>query len=259
MRSKEKSTVGTHNTHAMPQGIAFDNTSMAEKEPMMTDAGNSMVHADDTHTLPQGSTADTIAPHDTSQMLDDELDLKLIALRLALDAFEGIVTSGGGHPNPSPEQDPEEAWSVTFQVEPSPDGWFALEFLAWAINNDYVRGGHDVQLTLNSAPPYLNFPGKTMVFGVVGIQEDPQKLADNLHQLRELLYISPEDEEMDGDDDDDDDEICIRAKWSMDGARTLAEARDNLHEYAKYLEELEQQGYELIEPIADDYGFVEKQ
>ncbi len=225
----------------------------------MTDAGNSMVHADDTHALPQGSTADPTSPHDASQMLDDQLDQKLVALRLALDAFEGIVTSGGGHPHPSPAQNPEEKWSVTFQVEPSPDGWFALEFLAWVINNDYVRAGHNVQLTLRSAPPYLNFPGETMVFDVVGAQEDPQRLADHLHQLRELVYISPEALEMDEDDDNDDEEICIRAKWSMDGARTLAEARQKLYEYAEHLEELGQQGYELIEPIEDDYGFVEKQ
>ena len=258
MTSKEKSTVSTHNTQAMPQGIAIDNTSKVEKEPTMTDAENGMVHADDTHTLPQGSTADPTSPHDTSQMLDDELDHKLIALRLALDAFEGIVTSGGGRPDPS---DPEEAWSVTFQVEPSDDGWFALEFLAWVINNDYVRAGHNVQLTLRSAPPYVNCPGKTMVFAVVGAQEDPQRLADHLHQLRELVYISPEALEMDEDDDDDndDEEICIRAKWRMDGARTLAEARQKLYEYAEHLEELGQQGYELIEPIEDDYGFVDKQ
>ncbi len=236
MTSKEKSTVGTHNTHAMPQGIAVDNTSMAEKEPMMTDAGNSMVHADDTHTLPQGSTADPTSPHDTSQMLDDELDLKLIALRLALDAFEGIVTSGGGHPDPS---DPEEKWSVTFQVEPSPEGWFALEFLVWAINNDYVRAGHNVQLTLNSAPPYLNFPGKTMRFDVVGAQEDPQRLADHLHQRREVLYFSPADLEM-MDEDDDDEAIGMRAKWSKRVARTMAEIQHRLHKYAEHSEESEQ-------------------
>ena len=55
---------------------------------------------------------------------------------------------------------------------------------------------------------------------------------------------------------DDDDAVCIRAKWIMDGAQTLAEARHKLHAYAKYLEQLEQQGYELIEPIVDDYGFL---
>ncbi len=243
MKSKEKSTVGTHNTHSMPQGIAAANTSMVEKEPTMTDAENGMVHADDTHTLPQGSTASPTSPHDTSQYPSTELDHKLIALRLALDAFEGIVTSGGGRPDRSPEQDPEEKWSVTFQVEPSDDGWYALEFLAWAINNDYVRGGHNVQLTLNSAPPHLNMPGETMVFGVVGIQEDPQKLADNLHQLRELLYISPAELEMmdeDEDDDEDDEEIGMGEQWSKNVARTMAEIQHRLHKYAEHSEESEQ-------------------
>lgn len=55
-----------------------------------------------------------------------------------------------------------------------------------------------------------------------------------------------------------DEEIIIRAKWVMDDARTLAQAREKLLDYAGYLRSLEMEGYELTQPVADDYGFVTK-
>ena len=61
------------------------------------------------------------------------------------------------------------------------------------------------------------------------------------------------------DHDDFDDEVIIRAKWIMDDSRTLDEARNQLYKYAEYLEELASEGYELSEPITDNYGFVKKQ
>ena len=62
----------------------------------------------------------------------------------------------------------------------------------------------------------------------------------------------------DDDDCDCNDEVTIRAKGVMDGSETLASARKTLYEYAECLEELEKQGYELNDSIADDYGFLEK-
>jgi hypothetical protein len=49
----------------------------------------------------------------------------------------------------------------------------------------------------------------------------------------------------------------IRAKWSMDGAETLAEAAAMLREFAGYLEELKRDGWELTGPVDDDWGFIE--
>ena len=60
-------------------------------------------------------------------------------------------------------------------------------------------------------------------------------------------------------DCNDDDEITIRGKGTLDSSRTLDEARNQLYKYAEYLEELASEGYELIESITDDYGFVKKQ
>ena len=51
-------------------------------------------------------------------------------------------------------------------------------------------------------------------------------------------------------------EICIRAKWSFDGAKTLKEAASRLREYAADLDGLASLGFELRDEIVDDYGFV---
>lgn len=51
-------------------------------------------------------------------------------------------------------------------------------------------------------------------------------------------------------------EICIRAKWTFDGATTLLEAAQRLREYATDLEGLAALGFELRGEIEDDYGFI---
>jgi hypothetical protein len=50
----------------------------------------------------------------------------------------------------------------------------------------------------------------------------------------------------------------VRAKWTIDGATTLAEAAQKAREFADFLQGLHDQGYVLREPIADDYGFFYK-
>ena len=50
----------------------------------------------------------------------------------------------------------------------------------------------------------------------------------------------------------------IRAKWCIDGAETLSEAATMLRDFAKYLETLESQGWQLQGLIDDDYGFIAK-
>jgi hypothetical protein len=51
-------------------------------------------------------------------------------------------------------------------------------------------------------------------------------------------------------------DMSIRAKWTMDGARTLLEAAAKLRQEAAWLEELAGAGLELNAPIEDDYGFI---
>jgi len=51
-------------------------------------------------------------------------------------------------------------------------------------------------------------------------------------------------------------EETIRAKWLMDGSRTLAEAAKCLRDEATRLENLAKEGWKLSDLISDDYGFI---
>jgi hypothetical protein len=46
----------------------------------------------------------------------------------------------------------------------------------------------------------------------------------------------------------------VRAKWTIDGATTLAEAAQKSREFADELQSLHDQGYRLRDPVAGDYG-----
>jgi len=50
----------------------------------------------------------------------------------------------------------------------------------------------------------------------------------------------------------------IRAKWAMDGARTVDEAIIKLYNYIDYLRRLKEDGWELSDAVEDDYGTLEK-
>ena len=121
------------------------------------------------------------------------LDPNIRPLVAVLNSFEGIHTVGscGGHPNPRPGQDPEGSWSVSFYVDHSEDGWVALEWLVWLINNDYRRGGHDVFLGPYAPPPYLNTPGACLTFHLRGHNEDPEALAQWTEQQKAECYYTP--------------------------------------------------------------------
>ena len=53
-------------------------------------------------------------------------------------------------------------------------------------------------------------------------------------------------------------ERTIRAKWTMDGAKTLSEAAQMLKDYAEWLLEQEGKGWQLAYEIEDDYGTIVK-
>lgn len=48
----------------------------------------------------------------------------------------------------------------------------------------------------------------------------------------------------------------IRAKWTMDGAATLADAAQRLEDHATRLRSLHEQGWTLTAPVEDDYGHL---
>ena len=62
-----------------------------------------------------------------------------------------------------------------------------------------------------------------------------------------------------GDDEwDDANRMIIRAKWTMDSAKTVDECIERLQGFIKYLSELKEEGWELDNPVDDDYGFLRK-
>ena len=48
--------------------------------------------------------------------------------------------------------------------------------------------------------------------------------------------------------------LVIRAKWTMDGAKTIEEAARKMEIYAEWLRNLKAKGWELEGPVEDDYG-----
>lgn len=60
------------------------------------------------------------------------------------------------------------------------------------------------------------------------------------------------------DTEEEDENICIRAKWTIDDAKTIDEAIDKLNDFIAYLKSLKEEGWELRDPISDDYGFLYK-
>lgn len=46
----------------------------------------------------------------------------------------------------------------------------------------------------------------------------------------------------------------FRAKWMLDGSKTLAEAAQKAREFADWLQGLHDQGYVLEDEITDDYA-----
>jgi hypothetical protein len=81
------------------------------------------------------------------------------------------------------------------------------------------------------------------------------------------------DEEINEDEDEDEDEeTCncdecepdveleneeiVRAQWIMDGSETIDEACKSLQDFIIYLEHLKDNGYELVCPIENDWGYL---
>lgn len=125
--------------------------------------------------------------------MHEVFDLNIRQLVSAINAFDGLRVIGGcgGHSDPQSDQWPEGSWYVMFSVERTNQGWFALEFLAWAINNDYRRAGHQVLLSPIAPPPYLNEPGQSLQFVIEGYAgADAAALATWLNRLRAECYIA---------------------------------------------------------------------
>ena len=67
-----------------------------------------------------------------------------------------------------------------------------------------------------------------------------------------------EEEEDENESYDSEDNVPIRAKWQMDGATTLDEAIVKLQNFIEHIKSLKNDGWELVDPINDDWGFIRR-
>lgn len=121
----------------------------------------------------------------------DTFDPNIVGLVRALNRYPGLMTIGscGGHEViTNPSQWEAGTWYVKFDLHADRLGWYVLEHLAWAINEDYRGAGHHVVFMPIAPPPYLNTPGKCLHFVVEGYEgEDPDKLAQFLEAVGKYL------------------------------------------------------------------------
>jgi hypothetical protein len=71
--------------------------------------------------------------------------------------------------------------------------------------------------------------------------------------------VELDDDELFADDEESEDEESddvIRARWVMDGARTLEQAARKLEAFAQELRELEESGWQLTSPVENDHGVI---
>ena len=80
---------------------------------------------------------------------------------------------------------------------------------------------------------------------------EPDVYADDDVDLDDAELFADDEESDDADGDD-----VIRARWVMDGARTLSQAARKLEVFAQELRELEESGWQLTAPIEDDHGSI---
>jgi hypothetical protein len=127
-----------------------------------------------------------------------EMDPPIVTVCRAFNAYPGLhtVSSCGGHEKGGVL--PADQWEVALQVEldeghrPTLRGWVSIEFIAWVLR-DFARSGdgRELELTAESAPPFLNRPANTLTFWVWGRRPStlPDDVAQHLDYCRRELYV----------------------------------------------------------------------
>lgn len=118
------------------------------------------------------------------------MDTNMIYLAETLNSYPAVTTVGscGGHADPGPGQWAFGTWYMKFEIAPTDTGWRVLEFLAWAINNDWRRAGGDATLLPTAPPSMLNEPGKCLAFVIESYAGDvPDHVAAFLRQVQAEL------------------------------------------------------------------------
>lgn len=139
----------------------------------------------------------------------DELDPPVSGLVRALNELPGLrtISSCGGHENPETEASrPADSWYVDLVLDtddwdadvwtPTAEAWVSLEFLAWLVY-DAQKARRNLWLEPYARPPYLNQPGRGLVFQLAGGRnepggQEPTELASYLIDTADRYYIDAE-------------------------------------------------------------------
>jgi hypothetical protein len=126
-----------------------------------------------------------------SNSANAEQDQKILKLVRALNEFDGVcatVNSGVVRSRTGPPQ--AKDWSICLEIPQDETGWFLLEFLAWLINNDFQKAGMEVRFLPYSQPPYLQIPGRNLMFVVEG-RCPAEQVAVAIQRARKECYVPP--------------------------------------------------------------------
>ena len=81
-----------------------------------------------------------------------------------------------------------------------------------------------------------------------------------LDELDEESELDEEQEYKDKDKDKDKEEehVVLRAKWILDDSENIDQCIDKLNAFIEYLKSIKSEGWELRDPVNDDWGFLYK-
>jgi hypothetical protein len=120
-----------------------------------------------------------------------ELDPEIVELCRAINGFPDLRTSASCQGYIGNHRD-GEPWYVFFGPKGfvSNEAYTSIEFLAWLVNGGAAKAdGFDVTMWLNSGPPYLNFPGRTMYFFIEGRNRHPNEFAEFIRTNRAQGFV----------------------------------------------------------------------
>jgi hypothetical protein len=123
-----------------------------------------------------------------SNSVNGEQDQKVLKLIRALNEFDGVRATVNSGVVRTRSQGKE--WSVCIEIPQDETGWFLLEFLAWLINDDFQKAGMEVRFFPFSQPPYLQIPGRNLMFVVEG-KCPPEQVATSIQLARKECYVRP--------------------------------------------------------------------
>lgn len=82
---------------------------------------------------------------------------------------------------------------------------------------------------------------------------EEEQILDNDETI--IIY---DDYEEESEEDSDEDIEVIRGRWVLDGCATIDEAIESTKCFLEHLESMQDQGYDLIEPVEDDCGYLKR-